>query len=192
MTILNTIPEKIDGASAWVGADLQTRQSEWLYILSADEISEIEHAARYYLSLGRDVREITAQDFPLPQFSNHLQDMSEKLLRGIGVEVIRGLPIKSYSQEMAAAIFCGIGAHLGPARSQNAAGHILGHVRDIGRIQMIQTPAFIKPTHGKVSIPTAQMSSRLCVCRMRKRGVIAFWSVPRLFTMKCIDILQRD
>ena len=132
MTILNTIPEKIDGASAWVGADLQTRQSEWLYILSADEISEIEHAARYYLSLGRDVGEITAQDFPLPQFSNHLQDMSEKLLRGIGVEVIRGLPIKSYSQEMAAAIFCGIGAHLGPARSQNAAGHILGHVRDIG------------------------------------------------------------
>ena len=60
MTILNTILEKIDGASAWVGADLQTRQSEWLYILSADEISKIEHAARYYLSLGRDVGEITA------------------------------------------------------------------------------------------------------------------------------------
>ena len=55
-----------------------------------------------------------------------------------------------------------------------------------GRIQMIQTPAFIKPTHGKVSIPTAQMSSRLCVCRMRKRGVIAFWSVPRRFIMKCV------
>jgi hypothetical protein len=36
------------------------------------------------------------------------------------------------SQAMAAAIFCGIGSHLGRARSQNAAGHILGHVRDKG------------------------------------------------------------
>ena len=81
MAILNTIPEKFDGPSAWVGADLQTRQGEWLYTLSADDISEIEHAARHYLSFGRDVGEITAQDFPLPQFSDHLNKMSEKQLQ---------------------------------------------------------------------------------------------------------------
>jgi hypothetical protein len=46
--------------------------------------------------------------------------------------VLRGLPVDRLSQEVAAAIFCGIGAHLGRARSQNAAGHILGHVRDKG------------------------------------------------------------
>ncbi len=132
MTVLNAIPERLDGPSAWMGTDLQTRQNEWLYTLCASDISEIEHAARHYLSLGRDVGEITAQDFPLPQFSQHLQKMSQKLLHGIGVEVIRGLPIQSYSLEFAAAIFCGLGAHLGSARSQNAAGHILGHVRDIG------------------------------------------------------------
>ena len=34
---------------------------------------------------------------------------------------------------MAATIFCGLGSHLGSARSQNAQGHILGHVRDLGR-----------------------------------------------------------
>jgi hypothetical protein len=132
MTVLNAIPERLDGPSAWMGTDLQTRQNECLYTLCASDISEIEHAARHYLSLGRDVGEITAQDFPLPQFSQHLQKMSQKLLHGIGVEVIRGLPIQSYSLEFAAAIFCGLGAHLGSARSQNAAGHILGHVRDIG------------------------------------------------------------
>ncbi|NDH70774.1 MAG: TauD/TfdA family dioxygenase, partial [Rhodobacteraceae bacterium] len=79
MKILNTIPEKFDGPSAWVGVDLQTSQSQWLYTLTADDISEIEHAARHFLSLGRDVGEITAQDFPLPQFTDHLQNMSEKL-----------------------------------------------------------------------------------------------------------------
>ena len=132
MTVLNAIPERLDGPSAWMGTDLQTRQNEWLSTLCASDICEIDHAARPYLSLGRDVGEITAQVFPLTQFSQHLQKMSQKLLHGIGVEVIRGLPIQSYSLEFAAAIFCGLGAHLGSARSQNAAGHILGHVRDIG------------------------------------------------------------
>ena len=46
--------------------------------------------------------------------------------------MLRGLPVANYSQEMAATIFCGIGAHLGSARSQNSEGHILGHVRDLG------------------------------------------------------------
>lgn len=46
--------------------------------------------------------------------------------------MIRGLPVANYSQKFAATIFCGVGAHLGSARSQNAAGHILGHVRDTG------------------------------------------------------------
>ena len=47
-------------------------------------------------------------------------------------EVLRGLPVGDWSQRLSATIFCGIGAHLGSARSQNADGHILGHVRDVG------------------------------------------------------------
>ena len=54
------------------------------------------------------------------------------MLSGVGLEVLRGLPIENYSQAFCATIFCGIGAHIGSARSQNADGHILGHVRDIG------------------------------------------------------------
>ena len=47
--------------------------------------------------------------------------------------MLRGLPVERYSQEMAAAIFCGIGAHLGSARSQTAAGPLLGPVRHVGK-----------------------------------------------------------
>jgi hypothetical protein len=82
--------------------------------------------------LGRDVGEITADAFPLPTFAAHLASLSNTLLNGHGFEVLRGLPVATYTQETAATIFCGIGAHLGRARSQNAAGHILGHVRNIG------------------------------------------------------------
>ncbi len=119
------------GASAWQGRDM-ARRDDWLVHFTPAQIAELEAAAAHYLSLGRDIGEITAKAFPLPTFAAHLETLSATLLNGIGFEVMRGLPVQTYSQETAATIFCGIGAHLGKARSQNAAGHILGHVRNVG------------------------------------------------------------
>lgn len=131
-SILAEIPEKITGPAAWLGRDMQDRSDEWIVTLSSDDVAELEAAARHFLSLGRDLGEISSADFPLPSFGAHLARMKEKLLHGIGFEVLRGLPVERYDQLFAATIFCGIGTHLGSARSQNAQGHILGHVRNTG------------------------------------------------------------
>ncbi|WP_299356407.1 TauD/TfdA family dioxygenase [uncultured Shimia sp.] len=132
MGILQNIPEVLTGPSVWQGKDMARQQGTWLISLAPDDIADLEQAARHFLSLGRDIGEISKDTFPLTSFAPHLSKMRETLIHGIGFEVLRGLPIARYSQEMAAAIFCGVGAHLGSARSQNAAGHILGHVRDVG------------------------------------------------------------
>jgi hypothetical protein len=129
---LSHLPDCITGPAAWVGPDLARDESRWLYRLSPAEVAELEAAARHFLSLGRDVGEITASHFPLPAFASHLHALQHKLLHGNGIGVLRGLPVAGYSQAFAATVFCGIGAHLGRARSQNAAGHVLGHVRDLG------------------------------------------------------------
>jgi hypothetical protein len=126
------LPRTITGPAAWLGPDMARDERQWLYQLSPQDIAELENAARHYLGLRRDVGEITARDFPLPAFAGRLAALQAKLLHGNGIEVLRGLPVAAYSLEFAAAVFCGIGAHLGSARSQNAAGHILGHVRDLG------------------------------------------------------------
>ncbi len=127
----HALPLPFSDPSAWRGRDVAQR-SDWLIELTIQQIAELESAAAHYLSLGRDVGEITADAFPLPTFAAHLASLSNTLLNGHGFEVLRGLPVATYTQETAATIFCGIGAHLGCARSQNAAGHILGHVRNIG------------------------------------------------------------
>lgn len=132
MPDISPLPPRMTGPAAWIGAEMARREGEWLVLLSAADIAELENAARHYLRLGRDVGEITAAAFPLPRFGAYLQRLKRKLLNGNGIELLRGLPIAGYSQTTIAAIFCGIGAHLGSARSQNAAGHILGHVRDVG------------------------------------------------------------
>jgi hypothetical protein len=126
------LPTPFTGPAAWLGRDIAACEADWLINLTPVQIGELETAAAHYLSLGRDVGKITAAAFPLPTFAAHLKTLSRTLLQGCGFEVLRGLPVATYSQETAATIFCGIGAHLGRARSQNAAGHSLGHVRNIG------------------------------------------------------------
>lgn len=127
-----TLPDRFTGPAAWAGADMAARPEAWLVTLTAAQIADLEQAARRYLALGRDVGEITKQAFPLGPFAGRLAALREKLVHGIGFELLRGLPVERYGPEMTAAIFCGVGAHLGAARSQNAAGHILGHVRNVG------------------------------------------------------------
>ncbi len=125
-------PQRLEGPAAWLGSEMLNNPGAWLRQLQIPEITELEAAARHYLALGRDLGEITAADFPLTDFASHLQALRQQLLTGNGIEVLRGLPVEQYEQQFAATIFCGIGAHLGSARSQNAQGHILGHVRNTG------------------------------------------------------------
>ncbi len=129
---INRPPGKLDIPSAWLGSEMKANPDRWLISLSAGEITELEYAAESWLAGGKEIAEITKEHFPLPRLSAHLENLKTTLLHGLGFELIRGLPVANYSQKFAATIFCGIGAHLGSARSQNAAGHILGHVRDVG------------------------------------------------------------
>jgi len=94
--MIDSIPDKFSSSAAWLAADLSSDTSAWLKVLSDAEITELETAAKRYLDTGKDIGEITKDNFKIP------------------------------------CIFCGIGAHLGSARSQNADGHIVGHVRDQG------------------------------------------------------------
>lgn len=125
-------PGPIDIPSAWIGADMAAHPERWIVQLTAADIAEIEGAATAYLARTRDIGAIARKDFPLPRFGRHLAELRLTLMHGIGFQLLRGLPVAGYTQEFAATVFCGIGAHLGSARSQNAMGHVLGHVRDIG------------------------------------------------------------
>ncbi|MEM0949321.1 MAG: TauD/TfdA family dioxygenase [Pseudomonadota bacterium] len=125
-------PSQITGPGAWIGAEMAAHPERWLVTLTPEDIADLEQAARHYLELEKDIGEITVSEFPLARFHAHLRKLQDKLRSGTGVEILRGLPVNTYSQAFAATVFCGIGAHLGLARSQNAAGHILGHVRDTG------------------------------------------------------------
>ena len=71
-------------------------------------------------------------DVPLPTLQPTLDELRRTLTHGHGFRLVTGLPIAELTDAHAAAAFVAIGAHLGRPRSQNAAGDLLGHVRDTG------------------------------------------------------------
>jgi hypothetical protein len=133
----------VEGPSAWVGADLARRPAEWSYCLSAAELAEIEAAVASVRD--RDIATLRRTDFPLPTLGPVLDELRQQVLEGRGFVLIRGLAVEGRPIAESAAAYWGIGSYFGNARSQNAKGHVLGHVRDLGlrsddpRVRIYQT-----------------------------------------------------
>ena len=126
------IPPQQKTAAAWKGRDLATRECEWLTQLSLADIAELERAAEPLIRETFNIGTMTKDQFVLPNLSQKINVLRTELISGRGFSVLRGLPVANYSEQEVATLFYGIGAHLGLARSQNAAGHVLGHVRNLG------------------------------------------------------------
>jgi hypothetical protein len=165
-----TPPEPITGKSAWMVADLQP--DEWLHVLSPPEIAEIEAAAANLARRDFDLVAITADDFPLPRFGPRLREiLRDDVLEGRGFAVLRGLDPTALSRRENAIAFLGLGAHLGAARPQNAKGHILGHVKDLGRSGDDPT-ARLYQTHERQTYHTdsADVVGLMCLRPAREGG----------------------
>jgi hypothetical protein len=111
---------------------MATRGAEWLHELTAAEIAELRAAVDAHKAGGRAMGEITAESFRLPGFGPRLAGILADLMQGRGFAVLRGLPVEDWGTEDSAIAYLGIGAHFGSFRSQNARGHLLGHVKDLG------------------------------------------------------------
>ncbi len=131
-TTIQLPPKKIERPSAWIGEKMVKQKEKWITELLPEEIKELKQAAQNFIDNSLDLGTITKINFPLPLLEGKLKDIQFNLIKGIGFDLIRGLPVTSYTQKIAATIFCGIGTYIGRAVSQNAIGHVLGHVRDIG------------------------------------------------------------
>ena len=126
------LPPEIVGPSAWYGPDLAAR-SDWIEQLLPAEILEIDVAAERLAAAEFDIPSIRKQDFPLPTLEPRLRRILAEVLNGRGFVLLRRLPVERWSKRKTATAYFGLGAHLGNARSQNAQGHVLGHVKDLGQ-----------------------------------------------------------
>ncbi len=189
------LPDAITKPSAWLGADMACNPDAWFYQLTVEDVRDLESAATHFQSLGIDVGEISRKTFPLATFGVHIAGLKQTLLSGVGLEVLRGLPIENYSQAFCATIFCGIGAHIGSTRSQNADGHILGHVRDIGA-DANDPNSRIYQTCERQTFHTdsADVVGLLCIREAKEGGKSLLVSAETIYNrmkQECPDLLEK-
>ena len=125
-------PGAIAGAAAWYGRDLAAREHDWLRRFSAAELAELDQAVHAFCASAVPLTAISPATFPLPTLGAVLRDLLRELLEGRGFVLLRGFPVERYSRAEQAIAYLGLGSYLGAARSQNAKGHLLGHVKDLG------------------------------------------------------------
>jgi hypothetical protein len=129
MTSLPTAP--IESPAAWLGSELAARR-DWIHVLSAEEIADLDRAVAHARATGKPMAALTRADFPLARLAEPIDAWLDALDTGRGFVLVRGVPVERYGETDASIAYWGLGLHLGRAVSQNAAGDLLGHVRDAG------------------------------------------------------------
>jgi hypothetical protein len=123
--------EPINIEAAWKGPDVMGSE-RWIRYLTQDEIAEIDAAFQNVRRQGIAIEDVTAENFPLPNFARELEHTRDVLENGLGLRLLRGFPVANYSKDDLRVIYWGIGRHLGTAVSQSMRGDVLGDVMDLG------------------------------------------------------------
>ena len=124
------LPPEVRDRSAWYGSEI-VKQTDWITHLSEVEIAEVQLVISELENI--DLSRLTSDSVPLPTLAARLHDLLDEVINGRGFVLIKGLPIQCWTRRQAAIAFLAIGVHLGKLCMQNAAGHLLGHVKDLGR-----------------------------------------------------------
>jgi hypothetical protein len=117
--------------AAWRGAELASR-SDWIHQLTDAEVGELVDAVAMARGSGVEPTALRPEAVPLPRLGAVIDGWADALDAGRGFVLVRGLPVDDPGLDDASLAYVILGVHLGVPVSQNAAGDLLGHVRDDG------------------------------------------------------------
>jgi hypothetical protein len=145
---------------------------------------------------GLDVADIRREDFPLPTLGPVLDRLRGQVLDGRGFVLLRGVPVEGRPIAESAAAYWGLGTYFGVARSQNAKGHLLGHIYDLGGNSATDPNIRTYATSERQNfhIDRCDVVALLCLRRAKAGGLSAIASsmaVHNVMLERRPDLLER-
>ncbi len=177
--------ELITGQSAWYGRDLLD-STDWIKFFSQSEKLELDAAMRSVKEKKIKIEDIKKTDFVLPNLSKKFDLIQKELLEGRGFTLLRGLDVDQYHIEENAIIYAGIGSHFGHTLPQNAKGHVIGHIKDVGldhkdpNVRIYQTN--VRQTYHTDSCDLVFL---LCLKTAKSGGLSSIVSSVTIFNEMC-------
>ncbi len=185
------------GPAVWTGAEMRRREAEWSYRLSPAETAEIDAAVRAVRARGLDIADIRRDDFPLPTLGPVLDRLRGEVLDGRGFVLLRGMPVEGRPIAESATAYWGVGSYFGSARSQNAKGHLLGHVYDLGQGLSATNPnlrSYATAERQNFHIDRCDVVALLCLRRAKSGGlstIVSSMAVHNVMAARRPDLLER-
>lgn len=175
------LPPRIEEASAWLGPAMAAR-SDWIEKPEPAELDELAAASQPWMDERTDLAALTRETFAVPTLAGRIAGTLRDLLDGRGFVLWRGLPAAAWGRRRSAIAFYGLGTHLGRPLSQNAQGHVLGHVRDLG-LSSNDPNVRIYQTNERQTFHTdsADVVGLLCLQAARAGGLSALVSSTTLY-----------
>ncbi|HUF46640.1 MAG TPA: TauD/TfdA family dioxygenase [Vicinamibacterales bacterium] len=162
--------------SAWRAGDMRGRR-DWTVELTPAHQAEILAAVARTRQAGKPIHEITRAGFVLPTLAPILDRVRDDVVDGRGFALIRGVPIDQLDREGVMRAWFGTGAYLGVARSQNRAGHLIGHVYDLGEDKADpKTRLYRTNARQRFHIDSCDVVGLLCLRPARSGGASAIAS----------------
>jgi hypothetical protein len=124
--------EPLNVPAAWVGRDVQDKPELWSYEFTQRDIDELLTATERVTELGLALSQINPRTFLLARLGPTLKAVALHLSQGLGVMLLRGLPIAELPTDVVEKMYFGLSTHIGIPVAQNGKGDLLGNVRDEG------------------------------------------------------------
>jgi hypothetical protein len=123
---------KINGLKGeWSSKDLEANK-DWFLDLDTDDKDELIFATNSSLSSKKNIFDLTSKDFPLNKFLIKIDKVKEQVESGFGFIILRGLPVKEFSDDEVKVMLWGLGQYIGYPEVQDKAGALLHVVTDTG------------------------------------------------------------
>ena len=170
---------ELDDPAVWRGPEM-ARREDWRYDFSDQDIAEIQTAVAAVRDL--DIIRVSRDDFSLPRLGAVLRDIHKQLIEGRGFAILRGLPAETWPRSDSAIAYWGIARHFGDPVSQNAEGHLLGHVKDTGEdpenpVTRIYQTSYRQPYHTD----SCDIVGLLCLRKSKSGGASRIVSSTTLY-----------
>ena len=102
----------ISGPAVWRPEDVNNDDS-WRFELDDQTRAEIRRNIAEIAPESIKLKDITAENFPLPSFVQRRNAMNKQLGSGRGIAKLSGLDVENYTLEELKIIYCGLVAHFG-------------------------------------------------------------------------------